>query len=84
MTAGDDAVLHGPLVAGDGLTVGDDSVVFRCIVEDGVTVGEDVIIQGPALEEGEGLSFIIPAGTVIPDGAPITDQASLREVLEAR
>jgi ADP-glucose pyrophosphorylase len=71
----------GSLVAGNGLTVGDDSVVFRVIVEDGVTVGDDVIIQGPAVEKGEELSFTIPAGTVIPDGAVITDEASLQEVL---
>jgi carbon dioxide concentrating mechanism protein CcmM len=75
LTAGDDAVLHGPLVAGNGLTVGDDSVVFRVIVEDDVTVGDGVTLQGPALEEGEELSFTIPAGTVI------TDEASLQEVL---
>jgi carbonic anhydrase/acetyltransferase-like protein (isoleucine patch superfamily) len=81
LTAGDDAVLHGPLVAGNGLTVGDDSVVFRVIVEDDVTVGDGVTLQGPALEEGEELSFTIPAGTVIPDGAVITDEASLQEVL---
>jgi carbon dioxide concentrating mechanism protein CcmM len=75
LTAGDDAVLHGPLVAGNGLTAGDDSLVFRVIVEDGVMVGDDVIIQGPAVEEGEELSFNIP------DGAVIIDEASLQEVL---
>ena len=75
LSAGDDSVLHGPLRAGDGLTVGDDSVIFRCIVEENVTVGEDVIIQGPAVEEGEELSFTIP------DGAVITDEESLQEVL---
>ena len=81
LDAGDEAVLHGPLEVGNGLTVGDDSVVFRVIVEDGVTVGEEVVIQGPAVEEGEELSFTLPAGTIIPDGAVITDEASLQAVL---
>jgi len=51
--------------------------MFRVILEDGVTVGDDVIIQGPAVEEGEELSFTIPAGTVIPD------EVSLQEVRPA-
>ena len=68
-------------MAGNGLTVGDDSVVFRVIVEDGVTVGDDVTIQGPALEEGEEISFTISEGTVILNGAVITDEVSLQEVL---
>ncbi len=33
------------------------------------------------MEEGEELPFTIPAGTVIPDGAVITDEACLQEVL---
>jgi len=57
--------------------------MFRVIVEDGVTFGDDVIIQGPAVEEGEELSFTIPAGTVIPDGAVIPDEVSLQEVRPA-
>lgn len=83
-TVGDGAVLHGPLVVGNGVTVGDDSIVFRVIVEDNVTVGDDVVIQGPALEEGEEPSFNIPAGIFIPDGATITDEASLQKVLDAQ
>ena len=51
--------------------------MFRVIVEDGVTFGDDVIIQGPAVEEGEELSFTIPVGTVIPD------EVSLQEVRPA-
>ena len=82
LTAADDVVFHGPLVMGNGVTAEDRSVVFRAIVEDGVQIGEEVVIAGPAIEEGEELSFTIPAGTVIPDGAVITDEASLQEVLD--
>ncbi|MDQ4063968.1 MAG: hypothetical protein M3122_08815 [Actinomycetota bacterium] len=45
------------------------SVVFRAIVEDNIQIGEGVMIVGPAVEEGEELSFTIPEETVIPDGA---------------
>ncbi len=68
---------------GNGISVGDRSVVFRVIVEDNVQIGERVMIAGPAVEEGEELSFTIPEGTVIPDdGAIIIDEESLREVLD--
>lgn len=79
--ADDDVVIHGPLEAGNNLWVGRSAVVFRAIVEDDVTVGERTVIQGPALEEGEELSFTIPAGSVIPDGAVVTDEESLRQAL---
>ena len=52
--------------------------MFRVVVEDGVTAGDDVIIQGPAVEEGEELSFTIPAGT------DITDEVSFQEVLNGQ
>ncbi len=81
LTARDDTVFHGPLRMGSGVTAEDRAVVFRAIVEDGVQIGEEAVIAGPAVEEGEELSFTIPAGTVIPDGAVITDEASLQEVL---
>ena len=81
LTAADDVVFHGPLVMGNGVTAGDRAVVFRAIIEDGVQIGEEAVIAGPAVEEGQELSFTIPAGTVIPDGAVITDEASLQEVL---
>ena len=81
LTAADDVVFHGPLVMGNGVTAADRAVVFRAIIEDGVQIGEEAVIAGPAVEEGEELSFTIPAGTVIPEGAVITDEASLQEVL---
>ena len=84
LTGEDDVVFHGPLVMGNGASAEDRSVIFRAIVEDNVQVGEDAIIAGPAVEEGEELSFTIPAGTVIPDGAVITDEESLQEVLDAQ
>lgn len=82
LTAEDDMVFHGPLRMGNGISVGDRSVVFRAIVEDNVQIGENVMIVGPAVEEGEELSFTIPEGTVIPDGAIIIDEESLQEVLD--
>ena len=80
--AGDDVVIHGPLRVGDGLTVGDDSVVFRVLVGDDVTIGEDVIVQGPANEEDASEPTLeIPDGAVIEDGAVITDERSLRRAM---
>jgi len=78
LDVGDDSVLHGPLKAGEELEVGDDSVVFRVLLGDGVSIGDDVTVQGPA---GEGdpneLTLEIPDGTMIPDGAVVTDEESL-------
>jgi len=81
LTAGDDAVLHGPLEVGDNLRVGERGVVFRCNVGDDVTVGEGAIIAGPAGKGGVP-ELEIPDGTKIPDGAVITDQKELGGVLE--
>jgi carbonic anhydrase/acetyltransferase-like protein (isoleucine patch superfamily) len=53
LTAGDDAILHGPLEVGDDLRVGDRGVVFRVRVGDDVTAGEEAIVAGPA---GDGLA----------------------------
>jgi hypothetical protein len=58
---------------GSGVQVGDRSVVFRVVVEDGVNIGESALVVGPQSESG-GLTFTIPAGTVIPDGTIITSQ----------
>lgn len=74
--AGDDAVIHGPLEMGNGVQVGDRSVVFRAVVEDGVNIGESALVVGPQSENGE-LILTIPAGTVIPDGTIITSQEQL-------
>jgi len=82
LTAGDDAVLHGPLQMRDNVTVEDDAVVFRVVVGNNVDIGEEAIIVGPAIEEGEEPSLRIPPGTVIPDGAVITDQEDLDAILE--
>jgi carbon dioxide concentrating mechanism protein CcmM len=81
LDAGDAAVLHGPLEAGDDLKVGDDSVVFRVRVGDNVTIGEDVVIQGPPNEDDpEEPTLVIPEGIEVPDGSVITSQEDL-EVL---
>jgi carbon dioxide concentrating mechanism protein CcmM len=81
LTAGDGAVLHGPLEVGDNLRVGERGVVFRCNVGDDVTVGEGAIIAGPVDEDGVP-ELEIPDGTDIPDGAVITNQEELDGVLE--
>ena len=81
LTAGNDAVLHGPLEVGDNLRVGERGVVFRCKVGDNVRVGDGAIIAGPAWKGGEP-KLQIPDGTKIPEGAVITDQEELDGVLE--
>jgi carbon dioxide concentrating mechanism protein CcmM len=81
LTAGDGAVLHGPLEVGDNLRVGERGVVFRCKVGDDVTVGEGAIIAGPVAEDGVS-ELEIPDGTDIPVGAVITNQKDLDSVLE--
>ncbi len=72
--AGDDSVIHGPLMVGDGVRVGEEAIVFRAIVEDNVTIGDGAVVSGPA---GDELSLRIPAGTVIPEGAVITSPKDL-------
>jgi hypothetical protein len=72
--------LHGLLVIDIGLTVGYDSVVFRFIVEHGATVGDDVIIQGQRGGRRR-VAFHDPSRDRHPDGAVITDEACLQEVL---
>jgi carbonic anhydrase/acetyltransferase-like protein (isoleucine patch superfamily) len=57
LTAEDYVVFHGPLRIRNGISVGDRSVVFQVIVEDNVQIGEGVMIVGPAVAEGEELSF---------------------------
>jgi carbon dioxide concentrating mechanism protein CcmM len=81
LTSADDVVFHGPLEMGDGVSAEDRSVVFRAIVEDNVQIGEEAVIAGPAVEEGEELSFTIPAASIIPDGAIITDEESLQQAI---
>jgi carbon dioxide concentrating mechanism protein CcmM len=81
LTAGNDAVLHGPLKAGDNLRVGERGVVFRCKVGDDVTVGDGTIIAGPAGKDGVP-ELNIPDSTSIPGGAVITDQKELDGVLQ--
>jgi carbon dioxide concentrating mechanism protein CcmM len=80
LTAGDDAVLHGPLEAGDSLQVGDRAVIFRVKAGNNVTVGEGAIIAGPEGDNGE-LELEIPDGTNIPSGAVVTNQEELDAIL---
>ncbi|MGI8650405.1 MAG: twin-arginine translocation signal domain-containing protein [Rubrobacter sp.] len=76
--ADDDAVLHGPLKAGSNISVGNESVLFRARVEDDVTIGDRAVVQGSASEDGT-LELVIPSGTVIPDGAVVTDAETLAQ-----
>lgn len=81
LDAGDGAILHGPLRAGNDLSVGDGSVLFRARLGNDVTVGEDVVVQGPPDEDDpSGLVLSIPDGTVIPDGSVITAQEDLEDL----
>ena len=82
VTAVDDVVVHGPVEIGDGVSTEDRSVIFRARVGDNVSVGEGAIIAGPAPEEEGGeLPLEIPDGTVIPDGAIVTDEESLQQAI---
>jgi carbon dioxide concentrating mechanism protein CcmM len=80
LIAGDGVVLHGPLEVGDNLRVGDQGVIFRCKVGNDVTMGEGAIIAGLVDEDGVP-QLEIPDGTIIPEGAVITNQEELDGVL---
>jgi carbonic anhydrase/acetyltransferase-like protein (isoleucine patch superfamily) len=83
LTAGDDVVLHGPLEMGDGVSVEDDAVVFRVVVEDDVEIGEGAVIVGPQPEEEGGeLPLRIPEGTMIPAGAVVTGPEDLEALCD--
>jgi carbonic anhydrase/acetyltransferase-like protein (isoleucine patch superfamily) len=65
LQAGTNAVLHGPLQAGDRLVVEADAVLFDATVGDGVTIGSEAVVAGVTL----------PDGARVPAGATITTQA---------
>lgn len=79
-TSQDDVVFHGPLLVGENVSVGDDAVVFRVIVEDHVEIGERALVVGPDPEAGQSL-LTIPEGSVISDEAVIISEADLTDVL---
>jgi carbon dioxide concentrating mechanism protein CcmM len=86
LTAADHVVLHGPLEMGEGISVEEEAVVFRVVVEDDVEIGGEAIIAGPAPEEEDAeLPLRIPEGTQIPAGAVITsseDPEALCDLIE--
>jgi carbon dioxide concentrating mechanism protein CcmM len=83
LTAADPVVLHGPLEMGEGISVEEEAVVFRVVVEDDVEIGEEAIIAGPAPEEEDGeLPLRIPEGTQIPAGAVITSSEDLEALCD--
>jgi carbonic anhydrase/acetyltransferase-like protein (isoleucine patch superfamily) len=61
LQAGANAVLHGPLQAGDRLVLGADAVLFDATVGDGVTIGSEAVVAGVTLPEGAR----VPAGAII-------------------
>jgi carbonic anhydrase/acetyltransferase-like protein (isoleucine patch superfamily) len=72
----DDAVLHGPLEAGNRVFVGEHAVVFRASLGDDVRIGEGAIIVGP---EGSADKIMeIPDDTLIPAGAVITTEKDVQ------
>ena len=83
LTAADDVVLHGPLKMGEGISVEEEAVVFRVVVEDDVEIGEEAIIAGPAPEEEGGeLPLRIREGMQIPAGAVITSPEDLEALCD--
>ena len=75
--ADDDAVLHGPLEAGDGVFVGENAVVFRTRLGDDVRIGEGATIVGPEGRDGE-ITLEIPDDTLVPAGAVVTSEEDVR------
>ena len=57
-------MLHGPLQAGDGLTLDEDTVLFDATVGDGVSIGAGALVIGVTL----------PDGARVPPGAVVTSQ----------
>jgi carbonic anhydrase/acetyltransferase-like protein (isoleucine patch superfamily) len=64
LRAGTNSVLHGPLQAGGGLTLDEDTVLFDATVGDGVSIGAGALVIGVTL----------PDGARVPPGAVVTSQ----------
>ncbi len=73
LRAGANSVLHGPLQAGDRLTLEADAVLFDATVGDDVTIGSEAVVVGVTL----------PDGVRVPPGATVTSQAQV-DALSAR
>ena len=73
LRAGANSVLHGPLQAGDRLTLEADAVLFDATVGDDVTIGSEAVVVGVTL----------PDGVRVPPGATVTSQAQA-DALSAR
>ena len=76
-TVADDAVLHGPLKIGDGVSVEDRAIIFRAEIGESVQIGDEALIFGPAPDKNGDLPLRIPDGTVIPEAAVITSPDDL-------
>lgn len=76
LVADDDAVLHGPLEAGNRVFIGEHAVVFRAKLGDDVRVGEGAVIVGPEGPADEIME--IPDDTLVPAGAVITTEDDVR------
>ncbi len=77
LTVDDDAVIHGPLSVGNNVTVGEGTVVFNATVGDNVEIGNHVIVSTPP---GEDERIVIPASSVVPDGAIISGPDDLKKL----
>lgn len=66
LVAGDEVVIHGPVVVGDNVTVEDGAVVFRATVEDHVIVRAGATIAGDC---------VIREGSIVPENAVVLTQA---------
>jgi carbonic anhydrase/acetyltransferase-like protein (isoleucine patch superfamily) len=62
---GDSCVIHGPLIMGSSIAVGDEAVVFQATIEDNVTIERGATIAG---------AVTIREGAIVPTGAVITTQ----------
>lgn len=66
LTAKENIVFHGPLVMGNSVSVGDDSVVFRSKVGSNVKIGERALVIDVTLRDG----------VTVPDDAKILTQVA--------
>jgi carbonic anhydrase/acetyltransferase-like protein (isoleucine patch superfamily) len=62
---GDSNVVHGPISIGDNFVSEDDCVIFQATIENNVTVRSGATVAG---------DFVLREGTIVPEGAVVTNQ----------
>jgi carbonic anhydrase/acetyltransferase-like protein (isoleucine patch superfamily) len=68
LNLGSDSVLHGQLILGDNVRIGNNAVVFKSTIGNNVDVGDNAIVVGVK----------VPDGTVIPPGSVLATKKDVR------